>query len=94
MPCSHKMRSFRGEDRRWQPWRLRLRLCARDGNPGVTDGALAVSNAPVAGFSVIEAADVKEVIDRVSGTPCARAKGAIEIRPIIVINEEAWRDRP
>lgn len=36
---------------------------------------------PLAGFSVIEAENVEEVIRLVSGTPCARAKGVIEIRP-------------
>jgi hypothetical protein len=36
---------------------------------------------PLAGFSIIEAADVDEVIRLVSNTPCARAHGVIEIRP-------------
>jgi hypothetical protein len=36
---------------------------------------------PLAGFSVIEAENVKEVIGLVSNTPCARAKGVIEIYP-------------
>jgi hypothetical protein len=60
---------------------------AWDGNPKVTEGGFAVSNAPLAGFSIIEAADVNEVIRLVAGTPCARAKGAIEIRPIMGIND-------
>jgi hypothetical protein len=38
---------------------------------------------PLAGFSVIEAADVDEVIRLVSNTPCARAQGVIEIRPFM-----------
>ncbi len=37
--------------------------------------------------SIIEAADLDEVIRLVAGTPCARAKGAIEIRPITAIND-------
>jgi hypothetical protein len=36
---------------------------------------------PLAGFSVIEAADLDEVIGLVSDTPCARARGVIEIYP-------------
>jgi hypothetical protein len=36
---------------------------------------------PLAGFSVIEADSVEDVIALVKNTPCARAKGAIEIRP-------------
>lgn len=36
---------------------------------------------PLAGFSVIEADSVEEVIEMVADTPCARANGYIEIRP-------------
>ncbi|MBC7894332.1 MAG: YciI family protein [Cytophagaceae bacterium] len=36
---------------------------------------------PLAGFSVIEANDLDEAIALVANTPCARANGAIEIRP-------------
>jgi YCII-related domain/SnoaL-like domain len=60
---------------------------AWDGKPTTTDGAFADSKAPLAGFSIIEAADLDEVIRLVAGTPCARAKGAIEIRPIMAIND-------
>ena len=35
---------------------------------------------PLAGFSVIEAENIDEVIKLVADTPCARANGAIEIR--------------
>jgi hypothetical protein len=62
---------------------------AWDGKPITTDGAFAHSKAPLAGFSIIEAADLDEVIRLVAGTPCARAKGAIEIRPIMTINDFA-----
>lgn len=37
---------------------------------------------PLAGFSVIEAESVSEVVELVSNTPCARAKGVMEIRPL------------
>ena len=60
---------------------------AWDGKPINTNGAFADSKAPLAGFSIIEAADLDEVIRLVAGTPCARAKGAIEIRPITEIND-------
>src|SRR5450432_2596434 len=60
---------------------------AWDGEPITTDGAFADSKAPLAGFSIIEAADLDEVIRLVAGTPCARAKGAIEIRPILAISD-------
>jgi len=38
---------------------------------------------PLAGFSVIQAESVEEVIDLVANTPCARANGYIEIRPFL-----------
>jgi ketosteroid isomerase-like protein len=59
---------------------------AWDGTPKVTDGAFADPGIPLAGFSVIEAGDVNEVINLVAQTPCVRAKGAIEVRPILAIN--------
>ena len=36
---------------------------------------------PLAGFSVIEADSLDEVVELVANTPCARASGVIEIRP-------------
>ncbi len=47
----------------------------------VTDEPYARHELPLAGFSVIEAESIDEVIGLVSNTPCARAKGVIEIRP-------------
>lgn len=57
--------------------------CVRnwDKNLEVTDGPYARHKLPLAGFSVIEADNLDEVVDLVSNTPCARAKGVIEIRP-------------
>jgi len=60
---------------------------AWDGVPVTTDATFAKSSVPLAGFSIIEAADVEEVVRLVAGTPCARAKGAIEVRPILAIND-------
>jgi hypothetical protein len=60
---------------------------AWDGNPVTTDDAFAHSAAPLAGFCVIEAKDLNEVVKLIAGTPCARAKGAIEVRPILAIND-------
>ena len=62
-------------------------LRAWDGTPSTTHEAVANSELPFVGFSIIEANDLDEVIRLVAGTPCARAKGAIEIRPILEINE-------
>jgi hypothetical protein len=59
---------------------------AWDGTPAVTEGPCTHLDITLAGFSLIEAVDVNEVVQLVSRTPCARAKGAIEIRPIMAIN--------
>jgi hypothetical protein len=60
---------------------------AWDGTPAITDGAFADSPVPLAGFCIIEAADLGEAIRLVAQTPCARAKGAVELRPISAIND-------
>lgn len=52
-----------------------------DGNLEVKEAAYAQLQLPLAGFSVIESDSVDEVIQLVKDTPCARAQGAIEIRP-------------
>jgi hypothetical protein len=52
-----------------------------DGKLEVSDEPYVQHKLPLAGFSVIEAQSVSEVIELVSNTPCARARGVIEIRP-------------
>jgi hypothetical protein len=66
---------------------------AWDGKPIATQGGVAELLAPLAGFSVIEAGDINEVIQLVAATPCARAKGYIEIRSIMFMNDDEWRGR-
>jgi hypothetical protein len=66
---------------------------AWDGAAEVVQGGFAELRAPLAGFSVIEANDLNEVVELVAQTPCARARGAIEIRPIMAINDAEWRER-
>jgi len=66
---------------------------AWEGNPVIAEGSFASLQAPLAGFSVIDAADMDEVIRLVAYTPCARAKGAIEIREIMFINDKEWQCR-
>lgn len=51
------------------------------GNLQVDNEPFARNELPLAGFSVIEAGNIDEVIELVSNTPCARARGVIEIRP-------------
>jgi len=64
---------------------------AWNGAPEVTESTFADPAVPLAGFSIIEADNLNEVSELVAKTPCARAKGAIEIRPIMMINDEQWR---
>lgn len=59
-----------------------------DGNLEVTDRPNAEHPLPLAGFSLIEADSVEEVVELVTGTPCARARGAIDIRPLWELDED------
>lgn len=51
---------------------------------------------PIAGFAVIEAVDMNEAIQLVSGTPCAVAHGVVEVWPLVTPEERAsgWPRRP
>ena len=46
------------------------------------DGPFMTSALPVAGFAVIEAADLAEAIEKVSTVPCAVAHGVVEVWPL------------
>ncbi len=61
---------------------------AWDGTPSTTDGPFATAAVPLAGFSLIEAEDLDEAIRLVADTPCARAKGAVEVWPIGDLDQE------
>ena len=54
------------------------------GEAGTTteDGSFMTSGLPVAGFGLIEAADLDEAIAMVAGTPCAVAYGVVEVWPL------------
>jgi hypothetical protein len=52
-----------------------------DGNLEVSQTPYVNLDLPLAGFSVIEADSIDEVVELVANTPCARASGVIEIRP-------------
>lgn len=56
-------------------------------NPGAAgletlDGPFMSSALPIAGFAVIEAADLAEAIEKVSLVPCAVAHGVVEVWPL------------
>lgn len=46
------------------------------------EGPFMSSAMPIAGFAIIEAADLAEAIDKVSGAPCAVAHGVVEVWPL------------
>ena len=48
----------------------------------VVEEAYPIRKLPLAGFSIIEAESLEEVIELVANTPCARARGIIDIRAL------------
>jgi hypothetical protein len=46
------------------------------------DGPFMTSSLPVAGFAIVEAADLVDAIEIVSRTPCAVAHGVVEVWPL------------
>ncbi|WLW64510.1 YciI family protein [Achromobacter aegrifaciens] len=61
------------------PVQVRNRKAAR---VETTNGPFMKSPLPVAGFAIIEAADMAEAIAMVSQTPCAVAHGVVEVWPL------------
>jgi hypothetical protein len=47
-----------------------------------TTGPFMTSSLPLAGFAIIEAANLAEAIEIVSRTPCAVAHGVVEVWPL------------
>ena len=47
------------------------------------EGPFLRADLPVAGFGLIEAASVEEAIDLVAHTPCAVARGVVEVWPLL-----------
>ena len=60
-----------------------------DGDLKVSDEPYAQHDLPLAGFSIIEAKDRNEVVRLVSDTPCARARGVIEIRAFWDVDDDS-----
>jgi hypothetical protein len=50
----------------------------------VSEGAYLRSDMPIAGFAIIDAANIEEAIELVSKSPCALAHGVIEVWPLEV----------
>lgn len=65
---------------------------AWDGTPVTSEDSLTEPKLPLAGFGIIEAADLDEAVRLVAHTPCARAKGAVEVRPITIMNAASFEE--
>jgi len=48
----------------------------------VRNGPYLSSGLPVAGFGIIEAANLEEAVELAAGTPCAIAYGVVEVWPL------------
>jgi hypothetical protein len=57
--------------------------------PSATSEPFSSLRLPLAGFGIIEADDLAHAVQLVANTPCARAKGAVELRPILQFNQSA-----
>lgn len=53
-----------------------------DSGVETVQGPFLRADLPIAGFAVIEAANVQEAIEMVSATPCAVANGVVEVWPL------------
>jgi hypothetical protein len=58
-------------------------VTAWDGHATTAEGPYAATDVPLAGFGVIEADNLEHAISLVEHTPCARAKGHVELRPLL-----------
>ena len=64
----------------------------RDGEPEITDGPFAVTKERLAGYYVLECADLDEALRHAKRLPMARW-GTVEVRPIMPAEEWARRAR-
>lgn len=69
-----------------EPVRTATTVRVRDGNVSITDGPFAETREQLAGFYMVEAADLDEAIRLASRIPPARI-GSVEVRPIRPIRE-------
>jgi hypothetical protein len=58
------------------------------GTPSTAAGPFSEPKLPLAGFALIEARDLAEAVQLVAKTPCAVAKGAVEIWPVRDLGRE------
>jgi hypothetical protein len=68
--------------RSWELQAYRCRFAIRRAAAWKPAKVLLSSALPIAGFAIIEAADLAEAIEKVSGVPCAVAHGVVEVWPL------------
>ncbi|HZD53292.1 MAG TPA: YciI family protein [Woeseiaceae bacterium] len=68
-----------------QPVRTATTVRVRDGRAAVTDGPFAETKEQLAGFWLIDAADLDDALEIAAGIPAARV-GSIEVRPLRQLN--------
>ena len=71
-----------------QPTSTATSVRVRDGQRLVTDGPFAETREQLAGYFLVEAADLDEAIAIAAGIPSART-GTIEIRPVVEAGQQA-----
>ncbi|MGE3507828.1 MAG: YciI family protein [Vicinamibacterales bacterium] len=71
-----------------QPVETATTVRVRHGKVSVTDGPFAETKEQLAGFYLIEAADLNEAIQAAAKIPPAR-EGSVEVRPVRQLNPEA-----
>lgn len=71
-----------------QPVETATTVRVRQGKVTVTDGPFAETKEQLAGFYLIEAADLNEAIQAAAKIPPAR-EGSVEVRPVRQLNPEA-----
>ena len=64
-----------------QPSRTAATVRTRDGELLISDGPFAETKEQIAGYDIIECADLDEAIKVAARHPTARGYGAIEVRP-------------
>jgi hypothetical protein len=71
-----------------QPPSAAVTLRVRGGQPLVTDGPFAELKEQIGGYYVLDCADLDEALRRAATIPAARY-GAIEVRPVMVMPDQA-----
>ena len=73
-----------------QPTSTATTVRVRDGEPLLTDGPFAETREQLAGFYLLECADLDEAVGWAAKVPSARS-GSVEVRPVITYDDRVAR---